>query len=154
MLEWLHDTIESLYCQVKISQNIAYMTFPLIKVLLVEDDYNLQNMYRMKLELEKFEVRVAANGQEGLKLAQEFMPDMILLDLRMPVMTGDEMLAELRSRDWGSHVRVIVLTNISKDEAPQSLRLLNVDRYIVKAHSTPAQVVETIRDVMSLSDHP
>ena len=128
------------------------MILPLTKILLIEDDYNLQNMYKIKLELEKFEVRVADNGKDGLAAAEAFMPDMILLDLRMPIMSGDEMLAQLRMQDWGSNIRVIVLTNISKDEAPQSLRFLNVDRYIVKAHSTPAQVVETIRDVLGLPD--
>jgi DNA-binding response OmpR family regulator len=122
-----------------------------VKVLLVEDDYNLQTMYKMKLELERFEVRTADNGKSGLEIAKAFMPDMILLDLRMPVMSGDEMLAQLRTQEWGSQVRVVVLTNISKDEAPQSLRLLSVDRYIVKAHSTPAQVVDTIRDVLGLT---
>jgi two-component system response regulator AdeR len=124
------------------------MTSTGIKVALIEDDLNLQNMYKLKLELEGYEVALASNGLEGLKVSEAFMPDVILLDLRMPVMSGDEMLAKLREKEWGSDIRVIVLTNISKNEAPQSLRFLSVDRYIVKAHSTPAQVVETIRDVL------
>jgi two-component system, OmpR family, response regulator AdeR len=119
-----------------------------VKVALIEDDLNLQNMYKLKLELEGYEVALANNGLEGLKVSEAFMPDVILLDLRMPVMSGDEMLAKLREKEWGSDIRVIVLTNISKNEAPQSLRFLSVDRYIVKAHSTPAQVVETIREVL------
>lgn len=119
-----------------------------VRILIVEDDFNLQNMYHMKFDLEGFDVKVASNGKEGFDLCKAFMPDMVLLDLRMPIMSGEEMLAKLRSQDWGSDVRVIVLTNISKNEAPQSLRFLNVDRFIVKAHSTPAQVVATVRDVL------
>ncbi len=119
-----------------------------VKIALVEDDINLQTMYKFKLEHEGFKVATANNGLEGLQLAEEFMPDLILLDLRMPVMNGADMLAHLRETEWGSSIRVIILTNISKNEAPQSLRFLNVDRYIVKAHSTPAQIVEVIREVM------
>lgn len=126
------------------------MTSTPVKIVLVEDDLNLQNMYKMKFELEGFDVRTANNGKEGLEVIETFMPDMVLLDLRMPVMPGDEMLAQLRSQDWGGGMRVIVLTNISKNEAPQSLRFLNVDRYVVKAHSTPAQVVEVMRDVLGV----
>ena len=120
-----------------------------VKVAVVEDDFSLQNMYRIKLENEGFTVGIAGNGQEGLIMAETFLPDVILLDLRMPVMDGAEMLARLREREWGSTMRVIILTNISKNEAPQSLRFLNVDRYIVKAHSTPAQVLEIVREVLS-----
>jgi DNA-binding response OmpR family regulator len=119
-----------------------------IKVALVEDDLNLQNMYKLKLEVEGFEVQTAANGRDGLKMVEDFMPNVVLLDLRMPIMTGEEMLARMRQHEWGSGIRVIVLTNISKNEAPQSLRFLNVDRYVVKAHSTPAQVVEVLREVL------
>src|SRR5690606_19970318 len=130
------------------------MTSTDVKVALIEDDQNIQNMYKFKLELEGFSVATALNGQEGLKVTESFMPDVILLDLSMPVMTGDEMLTQLRQHDWGGDMRVIVLTNISKNEAPQSLRFLNVDRYIVKAHSTPAQIVEVIEDVLGLTKQP
>ena len=119
-----------------------------IKVALIEDDINLQRMYQTKLELEGFALTMAGNGVEGLKVIEVFRPDIILLDLRMPVMAGDEMLVRLRQKEWGGSMRVIILTNISKNEAPQSLRFLNVDRYIVKAHSTPAQIVQVIREVL------
>jgi len=121
------------------------------KVLIVEDDYNLQNMYRFKLEIEGFTVQIASNGEEGLYIIKEFMPDLVLLDLHMPIMSGDEMLARLREHEWAGAIRVIILTNLSKNEAPQSLRFLNVDRYIIKAHSTPAQVVDVAREVLNIT---
>lgn len=126
------------------------MVSSLRKVAIVEDDLNLQNMYKFKLELEGYEVVTAENGRDGLHVIEMFMPAVVLLDLRMPVMSGDEMLAHMRSQDWGSSIRVVILTNISKSEAPQSLRFLNVDRYIVKAYSTPAQVVAIIEEVLAL----
>jgi len=119
-----------------------------IKVAVIEDDHDLQFLYKMKLELVGFKVAVADDGQQGLALLEHFRPDIVLLDLMMPVMSGGEMLAELRSHAWGSGMRVIVLTNISKDEAPQALRFLHVDRYVVKASMTPSQVVDIIYEVL------
>lgn len=118
------------------------------KILIIEDEAALQLMYKFKLEASGFEVAGAANGSEGLRQAKLFAPDLILLDLRMPIMSGDEMLAKLRQTEWGAAMRVIILTNISRQEAPSSLQFLNVDRYIVKAHSTPAQIVDVIHEVL------
>ena len=123
---------------------------PALKAVVVEDDSDLQFLYKHKLEREGFEVLVAANGEEGLYKIETHRPDIILLDLLMPVMSGSEMLARLRSTEWGSDIRVVVLTNISKDEAPPALRFLHVDRYIVKAHHTPAQVVTIVREVLGM----
>lgn len=120
-----------------------------MKLAIIEDEPAIAMMYKFKLELEKFEVQIAHNGAEGLKLCREFQPDIILLDIRMPVMSGDDMLEKMRATEWGSKPRVIVLTNISKDEAPAKLRFLNVDRYVVKAHHTPQQIVSVVREVMS-----
>jgi CheY-like chemotaxis protein len=120
------------------------------RAVVVEDDQDLQYLYQLKLEREGFEVLTANNGVEGLELAEKSKPDVILLDLMMPVMTGAEMLAIMRAQAWGSDARVIILTNISRDEAPQALRFLHVDRYIVKAHHTPAQVIEIVNEVLGI----
>jgi DNA-binding response OmpR family regulator len=119
------------------------------KIAVIEDEPSICEMYRMKLSSSGYEVKVAHNGQEGLKLLEEFKPQLILLDLRMPVMNGDEMLAKLRETEWGADIRVIVLTNISRDEAPRNLQFLSIDRYIVKAHHTPAQVVEIVKNILN-----
>ena len=118
------------------------------KIAVIEDETAIADMYCFKLEHEGFEVKKALDGLQGLELCESFLPDLILLDLRMPHMSGDEMLKKLRETEWGSHMRVVILTNISRDEAPASLRFLNVDRYIVKAHVTPAQVVRTVEEVL------
>ncbi|HKR81444.1 MAG TPA: response regulator [Candidatus Saccharimonadales bacterium] len=118
------------------------------KIAVVEDDMDIQTMYKFKLEREGFTVATAKNGLLGLEVAERFQPDLILLDLMMPVMNGAEMLVRLRAAEWGSSMRVVVLTNLSKDEAPQALRFLNVDRYIVKAHHTPAQVIQVVHEIL------
>ncbi len=118
------------------------------KILIVEDDPAIRSMYQMKLQGQGYEVRIAEDGQKGLETSKSFLPDLILLDLLMPGMDGNEMLEKLRSTNWGASIRVIILTNLSKSEAPASLRLLHVDRYIVKAHYTPTQLVEIVREIL------
>lgn len=121
------------------------------KIAIIEDELPIQSMYRLKLEREGFEVATASNGRTGFELVEKFRPDLILLDLKMPEVSGEDMLVRLRSTEWGAAMKVIVLTNISKDEAPQALRFLSVDRYIVKAHYTPTQVLMATKEVLGLT---
>ena len=118
------------------------------KIVVIEDEADLRFIYKLKLERTGFEVRDAGGGAEGFKIIAEFRPDLVLLDLLMPGMSGTEMLARLREQEWASNIRVVVLTNISKTEAPAALRFLSVDRYIVKAHHTPAQIAEIVQEVL------
>jgi DNA-binding response OmpR family regulator len=116
-----------------------------MKIAIVEDDNAISQMYRLKFEAEGFEVETAENGKIGLKLAENMKPDIILLDLMMPEMTGEEMLKKLRATPWGKNIKVIILTNMGEQEAPESLKELNVRRFIVKADMTPRQVAEMIK---------
>ena len=118
------------------------------KVVVVEDDLPICEMYEFKLKKAGYDVKVAHNGADGENLIKLFQPELILLDLKMPIMTGDEMLERVRATEWGAKLRVIVLTNISRDEAPHKLRFLNVDRYIVKAHHTPQQIIDIVKELI------
>ncbi len=115
------------------------------KIAIIEDDQAISQMYRIKFESEGFEVETAENGKLGLELAQSMKPDIILLDLMMPEMTGDQMLAEMRKSDWGKNIKVIILTNMGEQEAPPILKELGVKRFIVKADMTPRQVAEMVK---------
>lgn len=118
------------------------------KIAIIEDDYTILEMYKMKFEHAKFKVVTALNGQEGLELIEKEKPDIILLDIRMPVMSGDEMLREMRGSKWGKDIPVVVLTNISRDEAPRTLWHLGVSDYIVKASSTPQMILEKVQELL------
>ena len=115
------------------------------KVAIIEDDQAIAQMYRIKFEAEGYDVETAENGKLGLELAEKMKPDIILLDLMMPEMTGDAMLELLRKTDWGKDIRVIILTNMGEQEAPPTLRALGVKRFIVKAEMTPRQVAEMVK---------
>ena len=115
------------------------------KIAIIEDDAAIAQMYRMKFEAEGFQVETAENGVYGLELCEQMQPDMILLDLMMPEMNGDEMLAKLRATGWGKDIKVIILTNMGEQEAPATLKGLNIEAFIVKAEMTPRQVAELVK---------
>lgn len=120
------------------------------KIAIIEDDTVINQMYRMKFEADGFEVQLADNGKHGVALVESFQPDLILLDLSMPEMSGDEALAEIRSHDWGKDIPVIILTNLGEEEAPKSLRSLGIHSYIVKADLTPSQVVSRAKEALGI----
>lgn len=115
------------------------------KVAIVEDDQAIAMMYRMKFEADGYDVQTAANGKLGLALIEEMKPDIVLLDLMMPEMNGDEMLVKLRETAWGKHIKVVILTNSGEEAAPPELKKLDIRRYVVKAEMTPRQVAELVR---------
>lgn len=118
------------------------------KIAIIEDDPVISQMYRMKFEADGFEVRVAANGAIGVKLAESFRPDVILLDIQMPEMDGTEALKKIRASAWGKTIPVIVLTNLGEEEAPSIVRTLGIHSYIVKANFTPRQVVARVKEAI------
>jgi DNA-binding response OmpR family regulator len=116
-----------------------------IKVAIIEDDQAISQMYRFKFEAEGYDVQTAENGRLGLELAENMKPDIILLDLMMPEMTGDEMLEKLRKTPWGKNIKVIILTNMGEQEIPDSVRQQGVSDVILKADMTPRQVAELVK---------
>ncbi len=119
------------------------------KVAIVEDDQAIAQMYRIKFEAEGYDVDTAENGLLGLELAENMKPDIILLDLMMPEMNGDEMLAKLRATAWGKNIKVVVLTNMGEQEIPEEVKQLNVSAVILKADMTPKQVADLVKKLLS-----
>jgi len=115
------------------------------RIAVIEDDMAICQMYRVKFETEGYEVETAENGRLGLELVEKMRPDMVLLDLMMPEMNGDEMLSRMRRTDWGRSIKVIVLTNMGEQEAIGKLDMLNIEAFIVKAEMTPKQVAELVK---------
>lgn len=114
-------------------------------IAIIEDDAAISQMYRIKFEGEGYTVETAENGILGLKLAEALKPDIILLDLMMPEMGGHEMLIKLRETDWGKDIKVVILTNMGEQEAPEGIHDLNVSAFILKADMTPRQVAEIVQ---------
>jgi DNA-binding response OmpR family regulator len=115
------------------------------KIAIIEDDLTISQMYRLKFEAEGYKVISAHNGKDGLQVIEKDIPDIILLDLMMPEMNGDEMLAQLRKTDWGKNIKVIILTNMGEQEVPDEVKKLGVSSIILKADMTPRQVAEIVK---------
>lgn len=119
------------------------------KIAIIEDDMAIAQMYRLKFEAEGYKVEIAANGKLGLELCEEMQPDIVLLDLMMPEMNGDEVLEKMRKESWGEKPEVIILTNVSEQEAPERLKDLRVSDFIVKAEMTPSQVADLVKEKLA-----
>lgn len=119
------------------------------KIAIIEDDAAISQMYRFKFEAAGFEVETAENGLLGLELCKTMQPDIVLLDVMMPEMTGDEMLEKLRATDWGKDIKVVILTNKGEQEIPVKIKELGVSAVILKADMTPRQVEEIVQKQLS-----
>ena len=117
------------------------------KILLIaEDEPSLMLVLHDRLCQDGFEILKAANGEDALDSALKNHPDMILLDLLMPVMDGISMLKKLREDAWGKNVRVMVLTNLEEDEKLEEAKELGVVDYLIKANWKIEEVVQKIKD--------
>lgn len=117
-------------------------------ILIVEDEPSLRNVLRNKFEIEGFTVLEARHGEEGLKVSLREHPDLILLDIIMPVMDGLTMLTKLREDKWGKDARVIILTNLSDSEKVADAMLQNSYEYLIKSSWKIEEVVEKVKEVL------
>jgi DNA-binding response OmpR family regulator len=123
------------------------------KILVVEDDEMISNVYRTKLQFVGFEVSVAYDGQKGLSIALDSHPDLILLDIALPKMDGMAVLQELRKDPWGTNVPVILLTNFDADD--EKLNRILKDKpayYLVKSTTDLDVLVEKVKSALGLTD--
>lgn len=118
------------------------------KILLVEDDVFVSDVYQTKLKQEGFEVISAENGSEAMKKLEAIIPDIILLDIIMPYMDGKEVLARLKESEKWKNIPVIILTNLSQRDDVEEILQKGADDYLIKSHFTPSEVVEKIKAVL------
>jgi DNA-binding response OmpR family regulator len=118
------------------------------KILIVEDDPFLSEMYSTKLTQEKFEVELAIDGKEAVKKAMELKPDLILLDIVLPKMDGFEVITELKKDPQLRNIQIIALTNLGQKEEVEKGLKLGADDYIVKAHFTPTEVINKVKQII------
>lgn len=113
-------------------------------LLLVEDEPLIQKVYKTHLEKIGYRVLTGNNGKEGLQQAKSEHPDLILLDILMPIMDGMTMLQELRKDAWGKTARVLVLTNLSMEEDNEYVKTYGALGFLIKADHSLAEVTEEI----------
>lgn len=115
------------------------------RILLVEDDDGLANVYEMRLQAEGFDVRRVPNGEDALATAIQYKPDLIMLDVMMPKVSGFDVLDILRNTPETANIKIIMLTALSQDSDKQRADQLGVDDYLVKSQVVIADVVDRIK---------
>lgn len=119
------------------------------KIVLVEDDSMLAEIYQTRLQLAGYHCIVANDGANGVSFIKQEQPDLVLLDLMLPQISGDEVLKIMRTNEWGKDIKVILLTNISEAEAPAGLEKLKFERYIVKVNLVHNQLAEIVDEILA-----
>ncbi|MBZ9571760.1 response regulator [Patescibacteria group bacterium] len=118
------------------------------KILLVEDDPFVIDIYTKKLKDSGFSIEVAKNGEEALKKIKEETPDLLVLDIVLPNIDGWDILKKVRTELGFEDLKVIILSNLSQKEEVEKGFKLGAIKYFVKANYTPSQVVEEIKKIL------
>lgn len=119
------------------------------KILLVEDDNNLREIYEARLQAEGYDIVSARDGEEALTIAMKERPDLIISDVMMPKISGFDMLDIIRSTEETKNAKVIMMTALSQAEDKERATKLGADRYLVKSQVTLEDVAKVAREVLS-----
>lgn len=118
------------------------------KILIVEDDPLISRMYQRVFTFEGFEVEMARDGEEGLSKLKEKQPNLVLMDIMMPRMTGIDVLRKMKEDDKLKSLPVIVLTNLSGMKDAETAIELGAVKFIVKSDNKPTEVVKQVREIL------
>jgi DNA-binding response OmpR family regulator len=119
------------------------------KILIVEDDKSLREMYQLRLSINGYDVIEAKDGEEGLDLAIKERPDLIMLDIMMPKMSGMDVLDIIKSTPETKDIPVILLTALNEDSVRSKGLVYGAEDYLVKSQTMPGKVVEKIEEVLA-----
>lgn len=118
------------------------------KILLVEDDPLLLDIYTTKLKQSGFQVSVVEQGEKTLAAIESERPDLVLLDIVLPHMDGWEILRQVRAQEKLKAIPIVILSNLGQKEEIEKGLSLGADKYLIKAHYTPSEIVEEVIKLM------
>lgn len=118
------------------------------KIVIVEDNASLADIYKTRLELIGYTCFIGYNGITGLYFIQQELPDLVLLDLMIPDIPGDQVLATMRQSEWGKDIKVLVVSNLNESEAAPNLRELGIEDYVVKANLSDDQIDQMVNNIL------
>lgn len=121
---------------------------PTQKIVIAEDNPALADIYSTRLELIGYKCYVAYDGEEALATLEREKPALLLLDLMMPKVAGDEVLRRMRLTDWGKNIRVWIISNLNEMDAPAGLRDLGIDGYTVKANLSDDDIDKLVDNIL------
>jgi len=121
-------------------------------VVIVDDNVSLAEIYKIRLELLGYKCFVAYDGLEALSLIEKELPDLVLLDLMVPKVAGDQILHIMRSSPWGKDIKVLIISNLNEADAPPGLRDQGIAGYAVKANLSNDQLDQLVDSILKPAD--
>ncbi|HSX46863.1 MAG TPA: response regulator [Patescibacteria group bacterium] len=122
------------------------------KIVIVEDEASLADIYKTRLEILGYQCFVAHEGLEALSLIERERPSLVLLDIMIPKLAGDRVLQIMRSTDWGKDIKVLIISNLNEADAPSDVRSQGIEGYAVKANLTDDQVDRLVDNILKPAD--
>lgn len=122
------------------------------KIVIVEDNSSLAEIYKTRLELLGYTCFAAYDGVEALAIIEKELPDLVLLDLMVPKIAGDQILERMRSNEWGKDIPVYIISNLNESDAPAGLRELGIEGYAVKANLSDDQLDQLVDNILKPAD--
>ncbi len=119
-------------------------------VLIVEDEKLLREVYELILTSKGFEVHTAENGQEGLKKLKTIVPDLVLLDIFMPIIDGREFLRNVDLQDY-PNTKIVVCSNLSDIETQEEMLGLGAQKFVLKSTLAPQDLIDLVQEMVNVS---
>lgn len=118
------------------------------KIIIVEDNTALAEIYKTRLEILGYTCFIAYNGITALYFIQKEIPDLVLLDIMIPDLSGGQVLETMRNSTWGKNIKVLVVSNLNESEAPANIRQLGIEDYLVKANLTEDEIDQHVNKIL------
>ena len=118
------------------------------KIVIAEDNAALADIYKTRLELIGYKCYIAYDGQNALEVIEREKPSLVLLDLMMPRIAGDEVLRRMRQSDWGKNIRVYIISNLNEADAPAGLRDYGIEGYAVKINLSDDDIDKLVDKIL------
>ena len=122
------------------------------KIVIVEDNVALAEIYKVRLELLGYSCFAAYDGEVALQLIEKELPGLVLLDLMVPKIAGDQILARMRASTWGKDIKVLNISNLNEADAPAGLRDLGIEGYAVKMNLSNDQIDQLVDNILKPAD--
>lgn len=122
------------------------------KLVIVEDNASLAEIYRVRMEILGYKCFVAYDGEEALRIIEAERPNLVLLDLMVPKIAGDQILERMRASAWGKDIKVLIISNLNEADAPAGLRDKGIEGYAVKANLQDNDLDNLVNDILKPQD--
>jgi DNA-binding response OmpR family regulator len=119
-----------------------------MKIVIVEDNTSLAEIYKTRLEIIGYQCFVAYDGEVALATIEREKPDLVLLDLMVPKIAGDQILERMRASEWGKDIRVYIISNLNEEDAPAGLRDYRIEGYTVKANLSNDDIDKLVDNIL------